>query len=85
MERIETITLENASLQRRVKNVNEDLKIIKLHREELKKKMKIFLKENEILHKSVNQKDELDILNKNMQSDLESIRETNRKLEKVLF
>jgi hypothetical protein len=43
------------------------------------------LKENEILHKSVNQKDELDILNKNMQSDLESIRETNRKLEKVLF
>jgi hypothetical protein len=29
--------------------------------------------------------DELDILNKNMQSDLELIRETNRKLEKVLF
>jgi predicted nucleic acid-binding Zn-ribbon protein len=54
LERIETITLENASLQRRVKNVNEDLKIIKLHREELKNKMHIFLKENEILHKSVN-------------------------------
>lgn len=41
--------------------------------------------ENDILHRSVNKKDEMDVLNKNLQSDLELIRDSNRKLEKLLF
>ena len=54
VERIETITLENSALYRRVKNASDDLKAIKQHREELVNIMKKFMKENDILHRSVN-------------------------------
>ena len=43
--------------------------------------MRLYVTDNDKLHRSVNQKDEIDMENQSLQEELEKARNNNRKLE----
>ena len=73
--------MDNASLQRRLNGVDEDLKMIRREKDDLLNKLKVMEIDNDRLNRVTNQKDELDMSNQTMQEDLERIRDQNKDLD----
>ena len=63
VDRIEAMMLDNASLQRRLNNVSEDLTKMKYEKDNLIRQMKRVSNDNDNLQRITNQKDEVDMSN----------------------
>ena len=81
VDRVEAMMMDNASLQRRLNGVDEDLKAIRREKDDLLHRLKVIEIDNDRLNRVTNQKDEVDMSNQTMQEDLEKIREQNKDLD----
>lgn len=66
VDRIEAMMLDNASLQRRLNGVSEDLTKMKYEKDDLVRQMKRVSNDNDNLQRITNQKDEVDMSNQTM-------------------
>ena len=81
VDRIEAMMMDNASLQRRLNGVNEDLVELRREKDDLISKLRMVEIDNERLQRITNQKDEIDMANQTMQEDLEKARDENKNFE----
>ena len=81
VDRIESMMMDNASLQRRLNGVNDDMEQLKREKDDLISKLRMIEIDNERLQRITNQKDEIDMANQTMQEDLERARDDNKNFE----
>ena len=81
VDRIEAMMMDNASLQRRLNGVSDDLEQLRREKEDLISKLRMMEIDNERLGRITNQKDEIDMANQTMQEDLEKARHQNKEME----
>jgi chromosome segregation ATPase len=76
--------MDNASLQRRLNGVNDDMEQLKREKDDLISKLRMIEIDNERLGRITNQKDEIDMANQTMQEDLERARDDNKNFEEKM-
>ena len=81
VDRVEAMMMDNASLQRRLNGVSDDLNRIKIEKEDLITKLRLVETDNDRLQRTTNQKDEVDMSNQEMQEILERQRIDNKDME----
>ena len=79
-DRVEAMTIDNASLQRRLNQVSQELERIHKEKEELTRNLQRFETDNARMDGGINHKDETDMANQAMQEDLERHKEENSRL-----
>lgn len=83
-DRIEAMTVDNASLQRRLLQVQDDLTRVRREKDGIIMNLKSAELDNNRVHQSANLKDETDMSNQMMQEDLAKQRIANKQLEMTL-